>query len=263
MRPGTPDKVFVSYWSEDGQPDQPLPPAPERPSSLEGVTGLDPDAPATGGSCWGEDDDVVVQPVEHQVSPPRHPKAVEEGMFAAPPAQRGVCPLLADPAVSTLPKTGSSRGGRRGGAPRGRGKGSAESADELGHQLAAERRRYTDEEERLLIDCMGLKEWKARFHNRTEKQEKVWVELTAFFNAEMSKRYPGYQGRYVSHLKNKWDNGMLRPAKRHKLFLSKNNGTTGGSGRDVLEDRKAPKYFEELQDGGHDVAIAPATVVEA
>jgi hypothetical protein len=98
---------------------------------------------------------------------------------------------------------------------------------------------------------MGLRELRARFANRTEKKNKVWQAVADTFNEEMRRRYPQYDVRSVLHLRHKWDN-QIRAARRHNLFVLKNNGTHGGSGngRDVLEDVKPPPYYEDLLEAG-------------
>ena len=145
------------------------------------------------------------------------------------------------------------RGGGRGRGRLGRGRGSSLPPDteESEEEASQRRRKYTEEEERLLLDVMGLRELKARFANRTEKKDKVWVAAADAFNKEMERRRPRYSRRTVLHLRQKWDN-QLRAARKHNLFVLKNNGTIGGSGngRDVLEDAKAPPYYEELLEAG-------------
>ena len=153
---------------------------------------------------------------------------------------------------------GAGGGGRGRGAARGRGRGgrgrgsqSLPATDESEEEAAQKRRKYTDEEERHLLDVMGLREFRARFANRTEKKDKVWVAVTDCFNEEMRRRHPHYTNRTMAHLRQKWDN-QLRAARRHNLFVLKNNGTQGGSGngRDVLESRVPPPYYEELLEAG-------------
>ena len=68
----------------------------------------------------------------------------------------------------------------------------------------------------------------------------------------MKERYPAYNGREMHLLKYKWD-GLLRAARKHNLWLLGQNGTRGGSGngRSVIDTATPPKYFEEIQAGGH------------
>ena len=164
--------------------------------------------------------------------------------------------------VVEVTKVGAGRGsacGRRGGGGRrrgraagpGRGASLPPDTEESEEEAAQRRRKYTEEEERVLLDIMGLREFRARFGNRTEKKDKVWVAVAEAFNEEMRRRNPQYIRRNVLHLRQKWDN-QLRSARKHNLFVLKNNGTNGGSGngRDVLDDVKAPPYYEELLEAG-------------
>ena len=89
------------------------------------------------------------------------------------------------------------------------------------------RRKYTEVEERLMLELMGRMKFKARFVNRTEKKDKVWKALADAFNDEMQRHYRSYSKRDCLLLRNKWDH-LLRGARKHHLFVQRNNGTLRG-----------------------------------
>ena len=221
--------MFVSYWDTPGSPvGEEIVPAAQLVardvvSSLKEAQELDPD----------------------QQVPVNNPEEVEDDEVMV------VMPMMELQKVGQGGRRG--RGGGRGRAGRGSRGGSSlpPATVESEEEAAQKRRKYTEEEERVLLDVMNLREFRARFANRTEKKDKVWTAVAHTFNEEMRRRNPQYNMRVVQNLRQKWDN-QLRYARKHNLFVPKNNGTQGGSGnnRDVLESRVPPPYYEELLEAG-------------
>ena len=85
-----------------------------------------------------------------------------------------------------------------------------------------------------------------RFKKTNQKNEVVWDDVTAELNAAFPSRTP----KIKQQVHDKHDH-IARAARKHNLYLCRNNGTGGGSGngRYVVE-KIAPKWFVELRDAG-------------
>mmetsp|Transcript_30972 Transcript_30972/g.87742 ORF Transcript_30972/g.87742 Transcript_30972/m.87742 type:complete len:266 (+) Transcript_30972:287-1084(+) len=205
---------------------------PERRSSLEGATGLDPDA-----VCAEQPEHI--DPLDLLRSEEEEEEAHEEG------EQPDGGSVAADEAA-TQPRAKRKRGQPAGSENKG-------TKDKQPNERAPKKKKkgapYTYEEKATLIALWGSKDFQARFKNRTEKQDSVWEDQATTFN----KKGGGVDPREKKFLRDRFEN-LQRRARLHNLKLARANGTAGGSGngREVIEDleQNQPLFFNELVPAG-------------